>query len=157
MQTFRDGLGRSWTIKLTFAMRQKIKSATGCDVLVADSDLETLERFGSDIELIAETFWILCEDEALKRQVSMESFSEGLTDDVFLTCRDILFEEIASFIRCLQPARGERLKAAVEAVQTAGAELMNLQTQHAKSLTDFLNSGSTLSKDTSTSLQDSSA
>lgn len=156
MQTFEDGMRRKWSFRIDFGKRQLIKSQTGCDVLQIDSDIETLERFASDIELLAEVIWILCGDEASKRSVSMESFSEGLTNEVFAKFRDLLFEEVAAFIQCLQPQRGERLRAAVEAMKKAGEELMGLQAQQARNLIDLLNSELTSSSDTSSSLQESS-
>jgi len=157
MQTWSDGLGRRWEIRLTFGARQLIKSRTSQDVLLIDSDLETLERFGADIELIADCAWILCESQATKRDISMESFSEGLTDEAFVSFRDVLMGEIAVFLQCLQPERGERLRVAIEAIKKAGAELMTLQTESAQNLIDLLSSESTSLSDTSTSLQESSA
>ena len=81
MSTFEDSKGRSWNISLNIGSMKRIKERLGFDFLSTDAESNPILKLASDYLTLADVVWILVEDEAGKRGVTVDDFVESLVGD----------------------------------------------------------------------------
>ena len=102
MTTFNDRDGVAWDLDLTIAGARKLKSRLDFDidnVVTFDpkAGKSTLERLSTDIELLFNVIYVLCEKQCRDKGLSEEDFAAGFDGDIIEKATDALLEEIINF------------------------------------------------------------
>jgi hypothetical protein len=97
---------------------KRVKSLTGFNLGSALANEGQMQELHSDLALIADVVYGLCQPEAEKRGVSDEEFGESLVGDAYIAMLDALRESITDFF----PKEDRRkIQAAVQATKNKNA------------------------------------
>lgn len=95
MATFKDTNGKTWTIDLdAYKIRDVRKSL---DLNLAALDGDAYDRLDSDTELLVNTLWLLCREQAEKANITDESFAPLIVGDVIKHATNAMLAAIADF------------------------------------------------------------
>lgn len=99
MQSFKDRLGREWTIEIDFSTAIMLKkSHLQFDVQVAlDPESDEFRNIASDLFYRGQLIWLLCEQQAEAAGITPEDFPKGFDGDVLDRAFDSLVLEIIDF------------------------------------------------------------
>jgi hypothetical protein len=130
MKTFTDVEGRHWNIRGTLGTFERVKTATGVDMLDLPTTQQCLRDI-SDVFKLGAVLYVVCEQQAQERGISPEQFSDSFNADTLHAAADALIEETIFFCRSdVRPAlemayEKAKLaeKKAVEVMQTRLAAL----------------------------------
>ena len=104
MQTFKDNLDRVWTISLNIANVKKIKESLKVNIMEAvEGDL--LPRIATDPILLCDMIFVLCKEEADKKNISDIDFGKSMGGDAIEQATDAFLQELITFF----PQRRRRL------------------------------------------------
>jgi hypothetical protein len=95
MRSFKDALGRTWTISIDIVVRDEIKSLLDIDVFGAIDG--SLEQKISDPSVFAKLLYQLCKEQAEKNSIPEPQFCRGIQGDAFQEAWDALYGAIADF------------------------------------------------------------
>jgi len=121
MAKFTDGLKREWTITVTTGAIKKVRKALNIDL--ADIDQATYSRLANDPILLVDLLWLLMEAAAKQREVTEESFAEGLVGDPIDSATAALLEAVADFFPAQKRSLLKTATAKQLAVQQKGLDL----------------------------------
>ena len=121
MPTFTDAVGRDWELTLTVTGLEKIRELDPKFLL--DSPLDTFNRIEADYVLACQAAWILCQEQAEKKQVQMRAFYDQLRGDALGGMMEALLTTITDFI----PRHLRELLLAGVAKNKAMRELLTLK------------------------------
>ena len=93
---FTDKLDREWDCDITMATVKRVRSGADVNLLEAlEGDL--VYKLGTDLELLAQVLWCVVEPQAAEKDVSPESFAEGLAGDHFASAADAFMDGLRGF------------------------------------------------------------
>lgn len=124
-KTFQDGQGREWSIDLNLGTARTCKRNLGFDFM-GDGKEHPILKLATDVVLLGDVLWCLCERQATERGVTEQDFAESLAGDGLDAATDALAEAFSDF--CPNPKRRATLKRLwarlrdVEALQLDKAE-----------------------------------
>ncbi len=96
MKTFTDNVGRTWTVTINVGTIKRVKATLGVDLLEAITDNLT-EKLKNDICLFVDVLYVICQKEAEAKNISDESFGEGLVGDVIESATNAFLDELIEF------------------------------------------------------------
>jgi len=87
MHKFTDNQNREWAIAIGLATARHLKEQTGGRVDFVEQartghGKEVFQALATDIELLGQVAWLLCEAQAVERGVSELDFADGFSMDV---------------------------------------------------------------------------
>lgn len=99
MKTFRDSKGREWAVEINVETVKRVKSRLGVLLTeILDDKLELLSKLaGADPILLCDVLFVVCEPEAITKNVDSEDFGRSLAGDAILNGSDALLAELADF------------------------------------------------------------
>ena len=117
MKTFRDALGREWSLTINVAALKRVNDALGLDLTqIVDPDSDVVKKLTGDMFLLFECLCTLLQPQLEQHSVSPEAFGESLDEESTEKAATALFEAIIDFFR---EDRRMLLKRAFSKVQTA--------------------------------------
>lgn len=131
MASFKDMQGREWQVNINIGLVKKLQAAS-INILEMDKgEPPLMQRLATDIVLIVDMLYVLCQAEAEKRSVNPEQFAEALGLDSIQPAREALMQALSDFFRCLKrndvvkilKKQDELLE---QAIVKAGEEIDNL-------------------------------
>lgn len=82
MKTFKDNAGRSWEVDVHVTAIERVRAATGIDLLTAvDPQAHLFDTLAADPVRLVGVLFTLCEEQAEKRGVAPEDFGRGMAGD----------------------------------------------------------------------------
>lgn len=119
MPTFKDGLGREWSLVMNCAELIRIRNEFGTDPMAF---LTTgLQQFFDDLAFRAKALWTWVRPAAEKVGVTEQSFLESISGDTFDAATCAMVDAIVDFSP--SPEDRARLRAMIEAIKQKGNEL----------------------------------
>lgn len=109
MQSFRDILGRTWTVAITVTACKQVRALVGVDLL---GEADAAGKLLGDACKLVDVLYVLCRDQAMG-QVSDEDFGRSFTGETLETAGDALVEALIDFFQ--KSPRGEILRKIREA------------------------------------------
>jgi hypothetical protein len=104
VRTFSDAHGQQWEIAGNLATFERVKTATGVDMLTLPTTQECLKQV-ADPYTLGRVLYEVCAGQCEKRGISPEEFAGGLTADTLADATDTLIQEAIFFCRsALRPA-----------------------------------------------------
>jgi len=95
MRTFQDTAGRTWTVGVNVDAVKRVKALVGVDLLATDQKL--FEMLASDLVLLCDVVYAVCQPEAEGRNVSGEEFGSAMSGDALGAAADAQVEELIGF------------------------------------------------------------
>jgi hypothetical protein len=95
MRQFKDSEGRSWDIKVTTNVIERAKSLINVDI--TDLYMETGSRVFADPVLLVNLLFVVCKDQAEKRELTDVQFGEAMFGDALQDGANALMESVADF------------------------------------------------------------
>lgn len=84
MSTFKDTQGRSWTISINTEQIKRLRTRLSIDVArLFDNNAEVYRKILSDVVLLVDVLFVLCESQAEKAGINDAQFGEALAGDCF--------------------------------------------------------------------------
>lgn len=116
MSQFTDNQKRTWTLALDWYLHEQVKSRTGVMLLsLGDNGCQLLSKLHTDMSLLVNVLWILCEEQAESLGVAAEGnltagdkFMKGLGGDVLESAASALVEAVIDFFP--NPVQRESLR-----------------------------------------------
>lgn len=96
MNTFRDRHGRSWEIKGSLGLFERVHKTTGVNLLDLATTQQSLEQL-RDAFTLGHVLYQLCCDQAEARKLTEEEFSEGFDGDVLQEAAQAVIDETVFF------------------------------------------------------------
>jgi len=93
--SFKDNQERTWSIDLTVGAVKRIRSVLSIDLLDLRDD--TFTRLASDILLMHDLVWLLCEEQATKRGIGEEEFGAAVVGDPLSDAIGVVMGAIPGF------------------------------------------------------------
>ena len=111
MAIFKDSKDRQWELYINPTTMKRVKSVTGFNLGAALANAGQMEQLHSDLSLVADVAYALCQSQAEKRGISDEDFGEALVGDAYVDMLTALQEAITDFF---PKEDRRRIKAAVK-------------------------------------------
>jgi hypothetical protein len=133
MHSFTDNLGRTWCVALNVATYRRVRGVLQLDLCqLVDEGLEELGRFLADPIRLADVLFVLCQEEAVSKNVSDEDFGRALYGDALQAGAEALVEELVDFFP------DPRSRAALRKVLTTGRQVRTKLLDQAERMLDEL-------------------
>lgn len=126
MKTFKDNTGREWQIALSIGSAKRLKDTLQIDLL----DAAGVQRLADSPYDVADTLYVLCQDEAAAAGISDQQFGARLAGDSIDEATDALMAEIVDFFPKRQR---EALKSLLAKMNTAKEGMADLANQKVNS------------------------
>ena len=94
IRSFKDTEGREWTLRIDVNAIRKLR-AIGVDF--NELAAEGLARLKTDFVLLCDVLYLLCKDQADRRNVTDEDFGRGLAGDVIASATEALILAVVDF------------------------------------------------------------
>jgi len=134
MAKFRDAEGRDWPLFLTTDLIKEVRRLH--DINLADLDGQMYTRLADDPVPLVAILWILCEEDAKRREVTPKEFGKALVGDAIESAVDALVEAITDFFptrrRSLLRAAHAKTKTARENAYDLAMSRLNDPTMEAR-------------------------
>jgi len=102
MKSFVDKLGRQWRVDLNFALWQRIKAETGCDLLdIAMPDGQSLRQL-TQMETLGVVLWLYVADQAAAAGIDRDDFWRALDGQAIHTAAKAIVDDLEDFSRSPQ-------------------------------------------------------
>jgi hypothetical protein len=119
---WKDALGREWTCIITVAQIRLSKELAGVDLLnVFDGEL--LMSLAEDPVKLSATLWAINKTQADSKQVTQQSFEEGLVGDAIEAAGTALIDGLINFF---PSSRRDVLRRAWDKTQMARSDVMTM-------------------------------
>lgn len=122
MKSFKDTEGREWMISLNVTTIKRVRDLCGIDLLQSFGSA-ALEKLASDPIMLCDLLFVLCRDDAEKRNVSDEDFGMALGGDALNDATTAFLAELVNFTP--NPRRREILQKAFAKMQEVESAMMN--------------------------------
>lgn len=131
VKTFMDMEGRSWNVRGTLGVFERIKTSTGVDMLDLATSQKCLEQI-SDVFTLGKVLYAACVDQCESRGISPESFADAFNADTLHAATDALLDEVIFFCRSdlrkpLEMALGKARAADAMAVESIKARMPEVE------------------------------
>ncbi len=126
MASYKDKQGREWVIELNFALADAIKTRHKIDVIDLTGVGKAFVEFAySDMRLLGELLYTLCEEEITRLKLSPEDFGRAHTGPVLMEAKRAIEEAITDFSQSPEQADVKRklFRAANQTVAKRTGEL----------------------------------
>lgn len=121
MHSFKDTDGRDWPFAINVLAVKRVRAVVGVDLYgLVDDGFRGLAEFLGDPVKLVDVLWVLCEAEALKRQVSPDDFAAAMGGDSLERAADAFVAELIDFFP------NPRARAGLTAVVEKGRAVMEL-------------------------------
>ena len=98
MRTFKDNADRTWTVAVNVTAVKRVRALLDIDLYAVINDgIKGLAAIVSDPVKLADVLYVLCQEEADKRQVSDEDFGRSLAGDAIFRAADAFVEAVIDF------------------------------------------------------------
>jgi len=121
MQTFTDIHGNKWTVGVTVNTVKRVKALLGIDMI---NDIEGFIKQMQCIITRCDVLYVVCQDEAVERNISDAQFAGGLAGSVLRESYDALMEAYAAFIP--DPEAAAKLRVVQEKYNAVGEKILAL-------------------------------
>lgn len=108
MRSFKDTIGRDWTITVTLDSVRRVRA--DCKFDLSDVTAANFIRLGSDSMLLGDVLWSLIKPQAEQRGLSATQFFEALSGDCLFAATDALTEGVIDFFDSRRGSALRRLK-----------------------------------------------
>lgn len=95
--SFKDDLGREWSLRLDFSLVRSIRDAVGIDLLNLEQQGSSLQKMADDPALLVDVVYLMCEKQCQRRKISDEEFGQGFTGETFQLAAAAFMEALISF------------------------------------------------------------
>lgn len=113
--SFKDGLGREFTLLLNYTKARQIRESLALDFVDLAGICETFAKLDLDTDLLMKVLYALVKPQCEAKQIDENSFGDGFTDgDHFQAAREALSECAINFSN---PRTRDELRKALE-IQT---------------------------------------
>lgn len=119
MRSFEDRNGLSWTVDINVSTVRRVRQMTGVNLL--DTKSGGFGDLAQDPIKLVDVIYVVCKDEADKRDVSSESFGAAMVGDAINAAWIALIEDLADFFP--NPAVREALRRVVMEIKSADKTL----------------------------------
>jgi hypothetical protein len=137
MRTFRDELGRDWTIKLTIDEVKRVRDLAKFDLLnlhqIDETGMALVQRLAVDVVCVADVAYAVLKPQADKLGVTDSDFAQGLGGEAMQILHEALLAEIRDFFQKLgrteavaMIAQAQRFLAAAIKVATEKVDALNI-------------------------------
>lgn len=110
MSTFKDDLGREWTLRLDFAKARQVRDALSLDFVNFDGLLATFAKIDASLDVLMQVLAALLASQLSAQQLSEDQFHSGFSGESFEAAR-VALEECA--VNFSPPRERENLKTAL--------------------------------------------
>lgn len=98
MKTFRDADGREWLVKVDVTAAKRCKAQLGLNLYgLADEGFRGFAALVSDPIALCDVLYVLCREEAEKREVSDEAFGRAMHGDALDSAAAAFTEALIDF------------------------------------------------------------
>lgn len=97
MGSFKDNQERTWSIDLTVGKLKRIRSTL--DINLLDGNPNTFDNLAEDVFVMHDLVWLLCEEQAAKREISEEEFGAAVVGDPIADAIGVVLGAIPDFFR----------------------------------------------------------
>jgi hypothetical protein len=110
--SFRDGEGRTWSVRITIGLLPKLREAG-----FAVGDLKGADGWEglADPERLGRVLWVLVGEQAEKAGLTPEAFADGIDGPAIYAAHDAIMGAVADFTR--PPAVAQAIKTRLPAVR----------------------------------------
>lgn len=123
MSSFKDGLGRDWTVSITLGTVKRVRDATGHNLaLVLDDKMAGIATLTSDLMEFVNVLWHIVEPQAVAKGVTQEQFLEGILGDSIDAALNAFVDSLADFFPPRQRKILSMTWAKVQATSTTMAD-----------------------------------
>lgn len=98
MKSFTDTEGRLWNVKGSLGVFERVKTATGVDMLDLPTTQQCLREI-SDVFKLGKVLYCVCEDQVNARGLTPEQFADAFNADTLYEASNALLEEVIFFCR----------------------------------------------------------
>lgn len=117
MSSFIDTAGRRWAVEVNTVTAKRVRKTLNVDVLrLFDDQMKPLGELLSNPIDFVDVLYVLCQEEADRRDVSDEDFGRSLGGGTLDKAADAFLEALADFF---PPERGKALRTAFNKVRKA--------------------------------------
>lgn len=118
-----DGFNREWNIALTVGVLRELRKV---DLDITDA--KAYERMASDVVSLADTLWILCKSDAVKRAVSEDAFYDGICGEAIESGANAIIQALINFSplskkRLLESIRKKSIALQAEMIEYAEKQI----------------------------------
>ena len=96
MKTFKDNVGRTWTVSITVDAIKRVRGLLDVDLLEVVGG-KLIDRLITDPVLLCDIVYAVCKPEADAQSVSDEDFGRTMAGDAIEQATTALLEELVSF------------------------------------------------------------
>lgn len=133
MHSFRDNVGRTWTVAINVAAVKRVRGLVNIDLYkLIDDGFKPLAALVADPVQLADVLYCLCKDEADAKSVSDEDFGRALAGDAITLAADAFVEELIDFFP------DARARASLTKVLAAGRKVRDKLLAHAETVIETL-------------------
>jgi len=160
VHSFKDTEGRPWVLSISVFQAKRVKALLGVDLLsLFDNKCEGLIALVTDMVTLVDVLYVLCMEEANKRNVSDEDFGKAMGGDVLQFAVEAFTDELIDFFP--DPKR----RSAIRKIMTTSRKLQDKMMEEMETEVEKINVDSLLSEwkkqsgnspDSSGSIQDHS-
>jgi len=112
MKSFKDNLGRDWTIAVNVDAIKRVKGLLDVDLRdVVQKDNRLIERLYSDELFLCDVAYVLVKPEADAKNISDEDFGRAMAGDTLEFALAAIMGELSDFFR--KPEQREALRKAI--------------------------------------------
>lgn len=125
MASFKDTAGREWTVAIDPWGIKQVRAKTGVHLgKLLEDKLAKYAELVSDPELLVDVIFVLCSEQAEKRNVTDEQFGRALGGDA-------LEEATAAFVQAFSDFCPSRLRTILKAIHAKAATVQTAATAKA--------------------------
>lgn len=114
--SFTDKNGTEWTIALDAPLVKRVRDV--CGVMLTDLRSDPFLKLSSDVILLVDVLWLLCEDQAKEQSITSEQFGKSITDEQIDSAAGALVVAVANFCPTSRRSLLRSLLASNEQMQT---------------------------------------
>ena len=121
MKTFKDALGRDWSIHFSCGSLKRLAAAVGFDLADMRNN-KAVELFCGDYTHLNDILWAMCKKAAGELGISEESFGDGLRGDALTAATEVMEAELLDFFPLSRRLLLGRLLARTKEIQATAME-----------------------------------
>lgn len=96
METFKDAVGRTWTIAVSVNTVKRVRATLDINLMEAATG-DLLSQLATDPVLLCDVLYVVCQEEADAKKVTDEDFGRAMAGDVIDNATKAFLEELANF------------------------------------------------------------
>lgn len=121
VRSFKDEAGQEWVLRIDTHLHGALRDKLGVEILeIIDEEAALVEALLGDLQMLSKVLWVLCEEQAIERDVSNREFARQLAGDCLQDAGIALLWAIHDFFP------GPQKRAIMEATIQKGLDLQEL-------------------------------